>query len=168
MRAIIKRPYICATAPAIKIASAVASPPPYAVMYSMADDDIAMPMSIMIRALSIFLTSNLYTHSSNLIAKCKGYFIAIFSLELTLVFPYYNGMKLKEWRKKRKLSQRELAEKFEAYARDLKPGEAPKKLCQTTLGYWERGTLPRNGWLAVIMAYTKNQVTANDFVSDGA
>ena len=71
-------------------------------------------------------------------------------------------MKLKDWRKKRKLSQQELAERLESFARSN--GYTVKKLRQTTLGYWERGTLPRSRWLIVIQQYTKGQVSAGDFV----
>lgn len=72
-------------------------------------------------------------------------------------------MKLKEWRKKRNLSQNDLAMALESFAR-AKYGNAAKKLRQTTLGYWERGTLPRSWWLRVIAEYTKGQVGAEDFV----
>lgn len=72
-------------------------------------------------------------------------------------------MKLKDWRKKRKLSQQALAEQLEAYAKE-KHGNAAKSLRQTTLGYWERGTLPRKWWLAIISEFTKGQVDAADFV----
>lgn len=72
-------------------------------------------------------------------------------------------MTLKEWRKKKKLSQQELAQELESFARVRHP-DIDRKLRQTTLGYWERGTLPRKWWLSLIAAYTKNQVTAADFV----
>jgi hypothetical protein len=72
-------------------------------------------------------------------------------------------MKLKEWRKKRKLSQEALAKELEDFARK-KHGAAAKGLGQTTIGYWERGTLPRKWWLAVIAEFTKGQVDASDFV----
>ena len=71
--------------------------------------------------------------------------------------------KLEEWRKKRKLSQDEMAQALEGFARDKYPAAA-KKLGQTTLGCWERGTLPRKFWLSIISEFTKGQVTAGDFV----
>lgn len=74
-------------------------------------------------------------------------------------------MKLKEWRKKRNLSQNDLSLALEAFVK-AKCGEAPKRVKQTTLGYWERGTLPRRFWLGIITEYTKGQVTADDFVDD--
>jgi transcriptional regulator with XRE-family HTH domain len=87
-----------------------------------------------------------------------------------VIFAYHSDMQLKEWRKKRKLSQQELAKKLEDFAR-LRGGESPdvRKLRQTTLGYWERGTLPRKEWLIIIDAFTNGQVNARDFVNaDGA
>lgn len=73
-------------------------------------------------------------------------------------------MKLKEWRKKKKLSQQQLAADLECFARAKNPNQE-NKLRQTTLGYWERGTLPRSFWLLIIAEFTKKQVTADDFVS---
>lgn len=71
-------------------------------------------------------------------------------------------MKLKEWRKKSKLSQQALALKLEAYALEHYPENA-KPLRQTTVGYWERGTLPRKFWLTVVSDFTNRKVTADDF-----
>jgi transcriptional regulator with XRE-family HTH domain len=74
-------------------------------------------------------------------------------------------MQLKEWRKKRDLSQSDLAEKLEAFARAKDPeNPKPKRLRQTTVGSWERGTLPRKYWLNAIKEFTKEQVLATDFV----
>lgn len=72
-------------------------------------------------------------------------------------------MKLKEWREKNKLSQESLAWDLEEFARE-KHGEKTKNLHQTTLGYWERGTLPRKFWLGVIFEFTKGKVAPGDFI----
>jgi len=72
-------------------------------------------------------------------------------------------MKLRDWRKKKKLSQAALAKALEALAHQKNP-ETAKKLKQNTVGYWERGTLPRSGWLLIIKDFTNGQVTAGDFV----
>lgn len=71
-------------------------------------------------------------------------------------------MNLKDWRKKRKLSQAALASRIEAYALQKFP-DGWKKLKQTTVGSWERGTMPRKYWLKVIRQYTNGRVTSNDF-----
>lgn len=74
-------------------------------------------------------------------------------------------MKLKDWRKKKKLSQQQLAEKLEDFARAQHPDRSSDiKLRQTTLGYWERGTVPRKFWLSIVSEFTKKQVSADDFV----
>lgn len=72
------------------------------------------------------------------------------------------GMKLKEWRKKRKLTQEALAEAIQGYARENHPTIA-KPLSQRTLGHWESGTVPRKWWLNIIKEFTNGQVSANDF-----
>jgi hypothetical protein len=63
------------------------------------------------------------------------------------------------------MSQQALASALEAYAAADFP-EMAKTLRQNTIGYWERGTLPRKPWLTVIAAFTKNKVTADDFVAE--
>jgi transcriptional regulator with XRE-family HTH domain len=74
-------------------------------------------------------------------------------------------MTLKEWRKKKKFTQQTLAEALEAFARDKFPTSSAKNLKQTTVGYWERGTLPRKWWLSVIKEFTNGQVSPGDFIS---
>lgn len=71
-------------------------------------------------------------------------------------------MQLKEWRKKKRLTQIQLARALEIYVREQKG--VRKALTQSTLGYWERGTLPRKWWLSVISDFTKGHVGADDFV----
>lgn len=70
-------------------------------------------------------------------------------------------MKLREWRKKYKLSQTALAKELEEHARTK--FDQIKSLQQSTVGYWERGTLPRKKWLVIIDSYTKGKVSASDF-----
>lgn len=76
-------------------------------------------------------------------------------------------MKLEDWRNKEGLSQQQLADALIKYAKEKHPEHA-KQLAQTTLGYWERGTLPRKGWLIIIQSFTKGNVTASDFVNTQA
>ena len=103
--------------------------------------------------------------ASNYFARKQALNAKIFAIALCRSFPYHKAMKLKDWRKKKKLSQQALAEALEAYAREHYADSA-KKLRQTTLGYWERGTLPRKWWLGIISEFTKGQVSAGDFVLD--
>lgn len=72
-------------------------------------------------------------------------------------------MKLREWRKKHRLSQHALAAQLEQFAHEHY-GDKAKKLPQTTVSSWERDTLPRKFWLMIIPIFTKGKVTTGDFV----
>lgn len=93
--------------------------------------------------------------------KCVD-FLAIFRLDFSLLYLYHVLMILKDWRKKERLSQVKLAAALVNHAQEI--GE-PKKLKQRTLGNWELGVMPRKFWLNVIASFTKNEVTANDFLA---
>ena len=65
-------------------------------------------------------------------------------------------MKLKNWRKKKKISQVALADGLGRYA--------GKRLPQNTISSWENGKMPRKFWLVAIAEYTKKAVMAEDFL----
>lgn len=71
-------------------------------------------------------------------------------------------MNLKDWRKNQGLSQTEAAQAIEKFAAEKFPGKK-HALRQRTLSGWENGALPRKFWLKILMEFTKNKVTANDF-----
>lgn len=72
-------------------------------------------------------------------------------------------MLLRDWRKKRGLSQTECAARLKEHADKIYPDDK-RDLSQTTLGYWERGTMPRKFWLTAIQDFTNQRVTADDFL----
>lgn len=81
------------------------------------------------------------------------------------VSPNLSLMKLKEWRKKKKLSQEALAKALEDYVAKKYPELPPRPLKQRTLAAWELGTLPRKFWINTVKEYTKGQVGAADFAA---
>lgn len=65
-------------------------------------------------------------------------------------------MRLREWRRARGLSQRDLAAALS--------GRFGVAILQSHVTRWERGSLPRKAWLVRIAEFTGGRVTANDFV----
>lgn len=86
---------------------------------------------------------------------------------------YSEAMKLKRWRIKMRYSQATLAVDLEEFsvAFAKKAGVAPEKkpkAKQTTIAAWEKGVTPRKFWIQCLNAFTKGQVTPNDFLTSDA
>ena len=73
-------------------------------------------------------------------------------------------MKLKDWRKKKEISQTELADRLYEFADKNYPARKKNKIGQRTICAWERGGFPRPFWLKVIEEYTYRKVSLIDFL----
>lgn len=94
-------------------------------------------------------------------------------LDLAFRFCYSDRMKLKRWRIKMRYSQATLAVDLEefsiAFAKKMGiPPEKKPKAKQTTIAAWEKGVMPRKFWIQCINAFTKGQVTPNEFLTADA